>query len=86
MTEKSIHHYLKANGEKLDSEIAEALGLPLNVARQHLSELLTRGEIMSCHTTRFVDGAKSEGMTYRIEGHIPKNKPSAKSKVQLKLS
>jgi hypothetical protein len=86
MPAKSIHQYLKSNGEKLDTEIADALGLSLNLARQHLSELVTRGEIMSCHTIRFVDGEKFEGMTYRIAGFIPKNKPGAKSKVQLKLS
>lgn len=86
MPAKSIHQYLKANGEKRDVEIAEALGLSLNVARQHLSELVTRDEIMSCHSIRFADGKKIEGMTYRIAGFIPKNKPGAKSKVQLKLS
>ena len=86
MPAKSIHQYLKANGEKLDTEIAEALGLSIEIARHHLSELVTRGDIMSCHTIRFVDGEKFEGMTYRIAGFIPKAKTGAKSKVQLKLS
>ena len=86
MPANSIHQYLKANGEKLDTEIAEALGLSIIVARQHLFELVSRGEVMSCLTIRFEDGRKSKGMTYRIAGFIPKAKPGAKSKVQLKLS
>jgi hypothetical protein len=33
-----------------------------------------------------VNGKKIEGTNYRIAGFIPKAKPGAKSKVQLKLS
>lgn len=81
-----ILQFLKSTGEKLDSEIAEAVGMSLTKTRLHLSELSAKGDVMSCHSIRFVDGKKSEGTSYRVAGFIPKAKPGAKSKVQLKLS
>ena len=41
---------------------------------------------MFCRSIRFVGENKTEYMSYRIAGYIVKNKPGAKSKVQLKLS
>lgn len=81
-----ILQYLKTHGERLDTEIAEAVGIPLAKTRSYLSELTDKKEVMSCHSIRFMDGKKAEGMSYRLAGFIPKVKPGAKSKVQLKLS
>lgn len=81
-----ILQYLKTHGERLDAEIAEALGISLAKAQSYLSELTDKREIMTCHSIKFVNGNKVEGMTYRIAGFIPKAKPGAKPKVQLKLS
>jgi predicted transcriptional regulator len=81
-----ILQHLKTHGERLDKEIAASVGISLPAARLHLSELVAKGEVMSCHSLRFVDGKKIEGMTYRLAGFIPKAKPGAKSKAQLKLS
>lgn len=81
-----ILQYLKTHGERLDTEIAEAAGIPLAKARSYLSELTDKREIMSCHSIKFVNGKKVEGMSYRMAGFIPKAKPGAKSKVQLRLS
>lgn len=81
-----ILQYLKTHGERLDTEIAEAVGIPLAKARSYLSDLTDKREIMSCHLIKFVNGTKVEGMTYRMAGFIPKAKPGAKPKVQLKLS
>jgi DNA-binding IclR family transcriptional regulator len=81
-----ILHYLKAHGERLDTEIAEAVGFSLANTRRHLSELTDKKEIMFCHSLKFIAGKKVEGMSYRLAGYIPKAKPGAKSKVQLKLS
>lgn len=81
-----ILQYLKAHGERLDTEIAEAVGISLAKTRIYLSELTDKKEIMSCHSIKFVDGKKAEGMSYRLAGFIPKAKPGAKPKVQLKLS
>jgi DNA-binding Lrp family transcriptional regulator len=83
---KEILKYLNAQGERLDSEIADAIGI--SVAKTHvlLTELSAAGEIMTCHILRFDKGKKIEGISCRISGHIPKAAPGRKSKVQLKLS
>ena len=81
-----ILDYLKTTGEKLDTEIAEVVGMSLAKTRLHLAELTAKGEIMSCQSIRFVDGKKTESMSCRISGFIPKAAPGSKStKVNLKL-
>ena len=79
MTSTQMIEHLTKHGERLDSEIAVAIGIPLSVARQHLSALTTQGKVMSCHVTRFVDGQKSEGITCRLVGHVPKVAPGKKT-------
>lgn len=86
MPTAQILQYLKSQGEKLDTEIAEAVGMSLAITQIHLSELAAKGAVMSCLSIRFVGTKKIEGMSYRILGFIPKAKPGAKPKVQLKLS
>jgi DeoR/GlpR family transcriptional regulator of sugar metabolism len=84
---KEILEFLKKNGEKLDSEIAEAMGISLTSARTQLAELAAKGEIMACHSTRFDSkGKKIEGIKCRLAGFIPPAAPGRKSKSQLKLS
>ena len=83
---KEILLYLKTHGERLDTEIALATGIPLAEVCRYLSELAAKGEIMACHTTKFVKGKKVEGMSCRLAGYIPPASPGRKSKVQLKLS
>jgi len=80
-----ILQYLKTHGERLDSEIAEAMGLSLAKAQLQLAALSAAGEIMTCYTIRFEKGKKIEGVSCRLSGHIPKAAPGRKSKVQLKL-
>lgn len=80
-----ILKYLNAQGERLDSEIAEAMGLSLAKVHVQLAALSAEGEIMTCHTIRFIKGKQIEGISCRISGHIPKAAPGRKSKVQLKL-
>ena len=81
-----ILQYLKAHGERLDTEIAEATGLSLSKVRAYLSELAAKGEIMACHSTKFDKGRKIEGISCRLAGFIPPAAPGRKSKAQLKLS
>lgn len=83
---KDILQYLKTNGERLDTEIAQATGISLANVRLQLSELATKGEIMACHSIKFVNGKKVEGVSCRLAGYIPPASPGRKSKVQLKLS
>ena len=83
---KEILQYLKTHGERLDTEIAEAVGITLAEVRTQLSELAAKGEIMACHSIKFEKGKKIEGIKCRIAGFIPPAAPGRKSKSQLKLS
>jgi DNA-binding CsgD family transcriptional regulator len=85
-TLKEILLYLKTHGERLDTEIAEAVGLSLATVRNHLAELAAKREIMVCHSIRFDNGKKVEGIKCRLAGFIPPAAPGRKSKSQLKLS
>ncbi|MBI3433412.1 MAG: ArsR family transcriptional regulator [Hydrogenophilales bacterium] len=77
---QKIHAYLKTRGEQLDSEIAAATRIPLEDVRVHLSEMSKRGDIIACHTTRFIKGRKIEGMLCRVSGYIPAASPGRKPK------
>ncbi|MDO8990008.1 MAG: winged helix-turn-helix domain-containing protein [Sideroxyarcus sp.] len=83
---KEILLFLKTNGERLDTEIAEATGISLAKVRVHLAELAAKGEIMACHSIKFEKGKKIEGISCRLAGFIPPAAPGRKSKSQLKLS
>jgi len=86
MPTTQILQYLKTHGEKLDTEIADAAGIPLTKTRLYLAELAAKREIMVCDSIRFEKGKEIRGISCRLSGFIPKAKPGAKSKVQLKLS
>lgn len=81
-----ILQYLKTHGERLDAEIAEAVGMSLTKVRIQLSDLAAKGEVMSYQSTKFENGKKIEGIRCRIAGFVPPAAPGRKSKVQLKLS
>lgn len=81
-----ILQYLKKHGERLDTEIAEATGISLAVARLQLKELAAKCEVVACHSIKFKKGKKIEAVIYRIAGYIPPAAPGRKSKAQLKLS
>jgi DeoR/GlpR family transcriptional regulator of sugar metabolism len=83
---KEILQYLKVNGERLDTEIAQATGVTLAKVRVQLAELAAKGEIMVCHSIKFEKGKKIEGISCRVAGFIPPAAPGRKSKSQLKLS
>ena len=86
MPTNPILQYLKTYGERMDTEIADAVGISVTHVRNQLSELTAAGEVMSCLSIRFVNGKKIEGISCRLSGFIPKAAPGRKSKVQLKLS
>jgi DeoR/GlpR family transcriptional regulator of sugar metabolism len=84
---KEILQHLKKHGEQLDSEIATAVGSSLATVRLHLSELTAKGEVMSCHSIKYVKGKKIEGIRCRLAGYVPPASPGRKStRVNLKLS
>lgn len=77
---QTIRTYLKSRGEQLDTEIAAATRIPLADVRQYLSEMSKRGDIIACHSTRYIKGQKVEGMLARIAGYIPSPSPGRKPK------
>ena len=79
---QKIHTYLKSRGEQLDTDIAAATRIPLADVRVYLSEMSKRGDIIACHTTRFIKGQKVEGMSCRIAGYIPVASPGRKPKAR----
>jgi len=76
---QEILQYLKANGQRFDSEIAAATGLPLAKVRRSITDLSARGEISKCSVTRFGnDGEKVEAVLCRVAGYIPPKSPGRK--------
>lgn len=83
---KEILQYLKTHGERLDTEIAEAVGISVAKVRVQLEELAAQREIMVYHSIKFEKGKKIEGIRCRLAGFIPPAAPGRKPKSQLKLS
>lgn len=79
---QTIHKYLKSRGEQLDSEIAEATRIPLADVRHYLTEMSKTGDVIVCHSTRFIKGKKTEGMLCRVSGYIPAATPGRKPKAK----
>jgi predicted ArsR family transcriptional regulator len=77
---KEILQYLKTHGERLDSEIAEAVGMSLAKVRIQLAELAAQREIMVYHSIKFEKGEKIEGIRCRLAGFIPPAAPGRKPK------
>lgn len=82
---KDILDYLKKSGESLDIDIALATGLPLLKVHQQLTELTSKGEVMTCHATRYEEGEKIEVLICRLVGHGPAKRPGKKAKPMLEL-
>lgn len=74
----AILQYLRANGEQLDAEIAEALDIPHSQVQRQLSQLSAAGEVICCHVTRYSGEKKIEGMSYRLSAHVPPRAPGRK--------
>jgi len=73
-----ILQYLKKHGERLDSEVAKEMGVPLAVARERLVRLAAAGEIMTCKLTRFESGNPVEALLCRVAGYVPPKTPGRK--------
>jgi len=69
---------LKKHGERLDSEIAEEMGVPLATVRERLVRLAAAGEIITCNLTRFEGGKRIEGLLCRAPGYVPPRAPGRK--------
>ena len=62
----TIVDYLQVNGEKMEAEIAKALQLPIAQVQDHLAQLSVKGEVICCKVTRYLDGKRIEGTSYRL--------------------
>jgi DNA-binding IclR family transcriptional regulator len=67
----SILDFLKANGERLDVEIATALQIPMATVTRHVSQLSAAGEVICCKVTRYIEGQKIEGVSCRLSCNLP---------------
>ena len=77
---QEILDYLKTRGERLDAEIATDIGMSLESVRTRVKGLSARGEVIMCHSVRYDNGKKREGMLCRIAGYIPPASPGRKPK------
>jgi predicted ArsR family transcriptional regulator len=77
-----VFEYLKKHGQLLDTEIAEATGIPLEEVRISLSDLSAQGEISRCSVTTFKNGKPIEGFQCRLAGYFPRPAPGRKPGVK----
>lgn len=82
----NILQHLKTCGEQFDKDIAKATGVPLATVRLQLAELAAKCEVVACHSVRFNNGQKVEGIIYRIAGYTPPAAPGRKPKGSQKPS
>lgn len=71
---------LKKYGQRLDSEIAIATGLPLATVRKQLVGLAATGDVITCSLTRFERGKQIDAWVCRVSGYIPPLAPGRKAK------
>lgn len=69
--DSTILDFLKTNGPHLDSEIADALRIPLKQVRDQVAELSSSGDLICCNTIQFKDGASIEGISCRVSCYSP---------------
>lgn len=73
---------LKKHGQRLDSEIAKELDMPLSTVRRRVAELAATGAIVTCSVTRFEDGEPlDDALVCRLSGYSPPPAPGRKAKV-----
>ncbi|MEO8304774.1 MAG: helix-turn-helix domain-containing protein [Betaproteobacteria bacterium] len=71
---------LKKYGQRLDSEIAKEMGMPVATVRQRLVGLAATGAVITCNLTRFENGKRIEALVCRISGYVPPLAPGRKAK------
>ena len=71
---------LKKYGQRLDSEIAKEVEMPLSTVRERLSSLAATGAVITCILTRFEDGKKIDAWQCRVSGYVPPLAPGRKPK------
>ena len=67
----NIMKYLRNNGEQLDADISRALNVPMTQLQPTFTQLAESGELICCKVTRFINGKKIEGTSYRLSCDLP---------------
>jgi transcription initiation factor IIE alpha subunit len=75
-----ILDYLKKHGQRLDSEIAKEMGMPLAMVRQKLTALANTREAILCTLTRFENDKRIDTWQCRVSGFVPPAAPGRKPK------
>ena len=70
---------LKKYGQRLDSEIAAEMGIPLATVRKQLTGLTATGAVVACNLTRFENGKRIDAWICRVSGYIPPPAPGRKA-------
>lgn len=70
---------LKKYGQRLDTEIAAEIGVPIATVRQRLAELEDSRAIVLCSVTRFENGKAIQATACRVSGHVPPPAPGRKA-------
>jgi len=78
MHAEPILRQLKLNGQMLDSEIANATGIPLKQVRSYLEEMTAKGILMGCRVTRYEGDRPVQSLQCRISGYVPPASPGRK--------
>ncbi len=68
---QTILKYLKTHGQKLDTEIAEALDVPIEQLHLHIATLSALGDISKCTVTRFNGGIETKSILCRPAAFTP---------------
>lgn len=71
---------LKKYGQRLDSEIAAEVKMPLADVRTRFAELSASGAVIVCNVTRFENGKPIDALLYRASGYFPPAAPGRKPK------
>jgi DNA-binding IclR family transcriptional regulator len=71
---------LKKYGQRLDSEIAKEMGMPVATVRQRLVGLAATGAVITCNLTRFENGKRIDALVCRVSGYVPPLAPGRKAK------
>jgi transcription initiation factor IIE alpha subunit len=70
---------LKKYGQRLDSEIAKEMGIPVAAVRRGAASLMATGAVISCSVTRYENSKRIDGLVYRVSGYTPPAAPGRKS-------
>jgi transcription initiation factor IIE alpha subunit len=80
MSTTSILQLVKQHGQVRDAEIAQALGLKLDVVHSSLKTLRSQHHITCCDVIRYSEGKPIKETLVRASGYFPPAAPGRKPK------